>query len=70
MAVPKTLAILFVPKSVAGSSLGRTEKMAGIWINPPPPTTESINPANTEAKARMAIWENSMVKIEFFWKLG
>ena len=61
--MPKTLAILFVPKSVAGSSLGRTEKMAGIWISPPPPTTESINPAKTEAKARMASWENSVVKM-------
>ena len=49
--VPKTLAILFVPKSVAGNSLGRTVNKPGIWISPPPPTTESIKPANSAEHA-------------------
>jgi hypothetical protein len=48
MHVPAIEESLFVPRRSATGRLGRTIKRAGSWIRPPPPATESINPARNE----------------------
>ena len=50
MEVPDNAAILLVPKRVASSVFGRFIKRAGSWINPPLPTSASMNPANKAKK--------------------
>jgi hypothetical protein len=62
--VPESPAILFVPKAVGTVEFGNKIINAGNCINPPPPTTASINPAKSEAKAiiikiEMSCWAKS-----------
>src|ERR1044072_4611539 len=46
--VPENEGILVVPSSVATGYCGKVKRMAGVWINPPPPTMASIKPAQSE----------------------
>jgi hypothetical protein len=43
---------LFVPRIVAIGNPGKRMSIAGSWMRPPPPTTESMYPASNE-KAQM-----------------
>jgi hypothetical protein len=51
-AVPNTEENLLVPNKLAGVEVFRLLNNAGICINPPPPTTESTNPAIKDIKIR------------------
>ena len=55
MDVPARDPILLVPKIVNTGVWGRLIKSAGNWINPSPPTMESINPAKKENPASSKI---------------
>ena len=54
MPVPQIAAPLLVPSRVAGCEDGKVANMAGTSTRPPPPTIESRNPANREAREMTA----------------
>src|SRR5215207_989658 len=49
VAVPNKEEILLVDRICAGDALGSPSSIAGNWINPPPPTTASTQPAENAA---------------------
>ena len=55
MEVPVKEGILVVPSKVATGYCGRVINVAGVCINPPPPTMASIKPAAKAARQRMII---------------
>ena len=53
--LPKSAAVLFVPKATGMERPGRQINTAGNWISPPPPTIESKNPAQNAARHKNPI---------------
>ena len=53
--LPKSAAVLFVPKATGMERPGRQINTAGNWISPPPPTIESKKPAKNAATQRKRI---------------